>query len=71
MSENFDYILAEHKLLGSSISKKHFIDLVDTYVISKPLPRKLRVHQDSYPIGSLSIEFSRKAYGIILKQKTG
>lgn len=67
--ENFNDMIDDYEPKGSSISKKHFIDLVDTYVISKPLPRKLKITQDSFPIGSLSIEFSRKAYGLILKQR--
>ena len=43
--------------------------MVDTYLISKPLPRKLKVVQDSYPVQSLSIEYSKEDYGLIVKQR--
>ena len=69
VSKKFDFISSQFKRCGSSISEEYFMNLVDTYLFSKPLPRKLKITQDSFPIGSLSIEFSRKAYGLILKQR--
>ena len=69
VSNNFGFIANQFTRLGSDISEEYFIELVDTYLISKPLPRKLYVKQDSYPVNSLSIEYHKEAYGIIVKQR--
>ena len=69
VSNNFDFISNQCAQAGSDVSEEHFIELVDTYLISKPLPRKLYVKQDSYPVNSLSIEYHKEAYGIIVKQR--
>ena len=47
VSNNFDFISNQCARAGSDVSEEHFIELVDTYLISKPLPRKLYVKQDS------------------------
>ena len=69
VSNNFDFISNQCARLDSDISEEYFIELVDTYLISKPLPRKLKVTQDSYPVQSLSIEYNKEAYGIIVEQR--
>ena len=69
MSNNFGFISNQFTRRGSEISEEYFIKLVDTYLISKALPRKLKVTQDSFPINSLSIEYYKDAYGIIVKQR--
>ncbi len=69
VSNSFGFISNQCIQLGADISEEYFIELVDTYLISKPLPRKLYVKQDSYPVHSLSIEYHKEAYGIIVKQR--